>query len=84
MELEPEYYQDSFSYVRKPMGLNLSPMGSYKIQEREKASSKKTKPSQPGPMMKLYSTTDTFSSLYRKRFKINNKKTAQRILWMYW
>ena len=41
MELEPEYYQDSFSYVRVPMGSKLSPREALKINNREKVSSKK-------------------------------------------
>ena len=43
MELEPEYYEDSFSYVRIPMGSKLSPREALKIDKREKVSSKNNK-----------------------------------------
>ena len=35
MELEPEYYEDSFSYMRMPMGSKLSPREALKIQDRQ-------------------------------------------------
>jgi hypothetical protein len=49
MELEPEYYQDSFSYVHVPMGSKPGTREALKIDKREKVSSRKTNPSQPGP-----------------------------------